>query len=127
MKDDSELRYPLIDFANIQKNCFLIIDQFKENPIVNEAELLKYMFTLHTYKDFVFYLWSDTISVNRMIVCVNRGLTESKVIACVMIKGDNHKDNRFVFRIDDSDNRYKCSANDKSLLSKLDSYIAEFI
>ena len=127
MKDDSESRRPLIDFANIQKNCFLIIDQFRENPIVNEAELLKYMFTLHKYEDLVFYLWSDTISVNRMIVCVNRGLTESKVIACVMIKGDNHKDNRFIFRIDDSDNKYTCSDIDKSLLSKLDSYVVRFI
>jgi hypothetical protein len=125
--NNDDLKKPLIDFANSQTNCFLIVGKFKENPIVDESELLKYMFTLHKYEDLVFYLWSDPISVNRMVVCVNHGPIESKVIACIMVKSDNHKDNKFLFRIDDQDNKYTCSAVDKSLLSKLDAYIARFI
>lgn len=122
--DNLNGKNPLIDFANVNKNHILIVDNFKKNPVVNESELLTYMYTLHEYKDLVFYLWSDILGGNRMIVCVHRGAIQSKVIACVMIKHEKYENNEFVFRIDQTDN---ATTSDKELLMELDSYIEKFM
>ena len=105
----------VIDLAYSSHNSFDIIKKFKENPIVNDDSLLSYMSTLHKYGDFEFYLWSDTVSVNKMVVCVHAGDTQSEVVFCSIISGENARDNHFVFK-----------TTNQSLLSKWNKYVDKY-
>ncbi len=106
----------LISISEANPNLILIVNKFKENPIVNESELLSYMSTLHKIDDFVLYLWCDKSNVNRMIVCVYRGPVKSEVVFCNLIDGEDKKDNHLLFKNKDVSllNKWNiCIGNDK--------------
>ena len=88
---------PLINPSYASHNYLGIVEEFKKNSFVNEDELLTRMYTLHTSDNFAFYIWSDEVSVNRMIICVHRGSDGSEVVFCKLIYGEDSKDNHNVF------------------------------